>query len=358
MQKAVPAGFGITGGVLMRIIVDAMGGDNAPYEIVLGAVDAVKELGVAVTLVGRGEDILAALKKQGHEDLPEGVTIAHASQVVEMSDNAVSSSKDKPGSSLAVGLKMLASGEGDAFVSAGSTGALLAGAIFTVKRIKGIKRAALAPIIPTKKGGAILIDCGANLECKPDYLLQFGFMGALYAKKVLGIGNPRVGLLNVGAEETKGTEGLQAAHKLLKDAGAAGRLNFVGNVEGRDVAFGAADVVVSDGYGGNILLKTMEGVGLFFADMLKRLFYKNFLTKLSALIVKKGLRAFKKMLDYTETGGSPLLGLQKPVIKAHGSSNAKAMKNAIRQARDFAAGGVIPEIIENIAAVTVEEEPA
>ena len=342
----------------MRIIVDAMGGDNAPTEIVKGAVDAVNELGVAVTLVGRGEDILDALKKQGHDDLPKGVTISHASQVVEMSDSAVSSGKDKPDSSLAVGLKLLAEGEGDAFVSAGSTGALLTGAIFTVKRIKGVKRAALAPVIPTKEGGAILIDCGANLECKPEYLLQFGFMGALYARKVLGIENPRVGLLNVGTEETKGTNMLQTTWKLLKGAHTAGLLNFIGNVEGRDVAFGAADVVVSDGYGGNILLKTMEGVGLFFADMLKGLFFKNAFTKLSALIVKKGLRAFKKTLDYTETGGSPLLGLQKPVIKAHGSSNAKAIKNAIRQARDFHEQGVIPEIIENIAAIAAEEDPA
>jgi glycerol-3-phosphate acyltransferase PlsX len=332
----------------MRIIVDAMGGDNAPHEIVRGAVDAVKELGVDVTLVGRGEDILAALKKLGYDDLPEGVTIAHASQVVEMSDSAASSGKDKPDSSMAVGLKMLAEGEGESFVSAGSTGALLAGAIFTVKRIKGIKRAALAPVIPTKNGGAVLIDCGANLECKPEYLLQFGFMGSLYARKALGIENPRVGLLNVGAEETKGTDMHQRAYKLLEASGTAGRVNFIGNVESRDVAFGAADVVVSDGYGGNILLKTMEGVGLFFADMLKGIFYKNLFTKIAALMVKKGLRSFKKIMDYTETGGSPLLGLQKPVIKAHGSSNAKAVKNAIRQAQNFHAGGVIPEIIEAV----------
>jgi glycerol-3-phosphate acyltransferase PlsX len=275
-----------------------------------------------------------------------------------MSDSPSASGKDKPDSSMAVGLKMLAAGEGDAFVSAGNTGALLAGAIFTAKRIKGIKRAALAPIVPTKAGSAILIDCGANLECKPEYLLQFGLMGSLYAQRALGVENPRVGLLNIGAEETKGLEVHQEAYKLLRDASHAKKLNFIGNIEGRDASFGAADVIVSDGYGGNIFLKTMEGVGLFFADTLKGLFYQNALTKLSALIVKGGLRSFKKKLDYTETGGSPLLGLQKPVIKAHGSSNAKAIKNAVRQAKNFAEGGVITAITERIAAIDGPEEPA
>ena len=339
----------------MQILVDAMGGDNAPREIVSGAIQAAGALDVGVTLVGRGEDILAALHELGHDDLPKGITVSHASQVVEMTDSPASSGKDKPDSSMAVGLRMLAAGDGDAFVSAGSTGALLAGAILTVKRIKGVKRAALAPVVPTKAGGAILIDCGANLECKPEYLLQFGAMGALYAQKALGVDNPRVGLLNIGAEETKGPQLLKDAYPLLLEAKEAGALNFIGNIEGRDAAFGAADVIVSDGYAGNIFLKTMEGVGLFFADMLKGLFYKNALTKVSALIVKDGLRAFKKTLDYTETGGSPLLGLQKPVIKAHGSSNAKALKNAIRQARDFSSGGVIPAIADMLAAVPAGE---
>lgn len=328
----------------MNILVDAMGGDNAPLEIVKGAVEAVGELSVNVTLIGRGEDILATLREQGLTDLPKGLSVSHAEQVVLMTDSPVASGKEKPDSSLAVGLRMLCAGEGDAFVSAGNTGALLSGAILTAKRIRGIRRAALAPVIPTKTGGAILIDCGANLECKPEYLLQFGYMGSLYAQKVLGRQKPRVGLLNIGTEESKGPELQREAYRLLKEAGDAGKMNFVGNIEGRDVAFGVADVVVSDGYSGNVFLKTMEGVGLYFADMLKDLFYKNALTKISALMVKNGLRTFKKTLDYAETGGSPLLGLQKPVIKAHGSSNAKAIKNAIRQARDFAAGDVIGDI--------------
>ncbi len=328
----------------MNILVDAMGGDNAPLEIVKGAVNAVGELGVEVTLVGRGEDILATLREQGLTDLPKGLSVSHAEQVVLMTDSPAASGKEKPDSSLAVGLRMMSGGEGDAFVSAGNTGALLSGAILTAKRIRGIRRAALAPVIPTKEGGAILIDCGANLECKPEYLLQFGHMGSLYAQKVLGRQKPRVGLLNIGTEESKGPELQREAYRLLKEAGDAGKMNFVGNIEGRDVAFGVADVVVADGYSGNVFLKTMEGVGLYFADMLKDLFYKNALTKISALMVKNGLRTFKKTLDYAETGGSPLLGLQKPVIKAHGSSNAKAIKNAIRQARDFAAGDVIGAI--------------
>jgi glycerol-3-phosphate acyltransferase PlsX len=335
-----------------------MGGDNAPLEIVKGAVEAVSELGTEVTLVGRGEDILAALHRLGYDDLPAGVSVSHASQVVEMTDSPAVSGKEKPDSSMAVGLRMLAAGDGDAFVSAGSTGALLAGASLTVKRIKGVRRAALAPVIPTKSGGALLIDCGANLECKPEYLLQFGYMGSLYARKALGVEAPRVGLLNIGTEAAKGPELQKEAYKLLLEAGRAGLLNFTGNIEGRDVAFGAADVIVSDGYSGNIFLKTMEGVGLYFADMLKGLFYRNALTKVSALMVKSGLRAFKKTLDYTETGGSPLLGLQMPVIKAHGSSNAKAVKNAIRQARDFSAGGVIGAIAENIPSLAAGEEPA
>ncbi len=334
----------------MHILVDAMGGDNAPLEIVRGAVEAVGELGVYVTLVGRSEDVLEALQRQGLSDIPKGMALTHASQTVEMTDNPAAALKEKPDSSIAAALRILAEGGADAFVSAGSTGALLSGAIFTVKRIPGIRRAALAPVIPTKNGGAVLIDCGANLECKPDYLLQFAQMGSLYAKLALGRENPRVGLLNIGTEDTKGPELQKNARILLSEAHGKGFLNFAGNIEGRDAVFGAVDVIVSDGYSGNIFLKTMEGVGLFFAETMKNVFTKNAFTKLSAITVRGGLREFKKTLDYAETGGSPLLGLQKPVIKAHGSSGAKAMKNAVRQARDFAAGGVIDAISRQLEA--------
>ncbi len=257
----------------MNILVDAMGGDNAPLEIVKGAAEAVIDLGVDVTLVGRGEDILAALREQGMTDLPKGLSVSHAEQVVLMTDSPASSGKEKPDSSLAVGLRMLSGGEGDAFVSAGNTGALLSGAILTAKRIRGIRRAALAPVIPTKEGGAILIDCGANLECKPEYLLQFGHMGSLYAQKVLGRQKPRVGLLNIGTEESKGPELQREAYRLLKEAGDAGKMNFVGNIEGRDVAFGVADVVVCRRLFGQRLPQDDGGCGAVFRRHVKRAYF-------------------------------------------------------------------------------------
>jgi len=233
-------------------------------------------------------------------------------------------------------------------VSAGSTGALLSGATLLVKRIKGVRRAGLSPFIPTAKGHALLIDCGANAECSPEYLLQFAFMGSLYMRHALGLEKPRVGLLNIGAEETKGDPVHKEAYQLLKKAQEGGRLHFIGNLEGRDIAFGAADVIVADGFSGNVMLKTAEGMGLFFADLMKRMFMKNLITKLGALCVKNGLRSFKKLMDYTEYGGAPFLGVSRPVIKAHGSSNARAVAAAVRQAHDFAASGVTEKIAENI----------
>lgn len=332
----------------MKIIVDAMGGDNAPACNVKGALDAVKELGVEVVLVGRGEEILKCLKENGVADLPAGVEIAHADQVVEMCDNPATAFKEKKNSSLTVGLNMLKEGRGDAFVSAGSTGALLSAATLLVKRIKGIRRAAMAPVVPTGKGGAVLIDCGATAECTPEYLLQFAFMGSYYAEHVLGRPEPRVGLLNIGAEPSKGTDLQREAYQLLKGAGDAGRIHFVGNVEAREAVYGEVDVIVSDGYSGNIFLKTMEGTGGFLARELKGMFKKNLITKLGALCVKDGISHFKKLLDSGEVGGTPLVGICKPVIKAHGSSDAFAIKNAIRQAAGFASSGLIEDIAENI----------
>ncbi len=336
----------------MKIIVDAMGGDNAPGEIVKGALLALSELeNTEIVLVGRGEALLQALSDQGLSDLPRGLEIVHASQVIAMEDDPSASIREKTDSSIVVGLKLLAEGRGAAFVSAGSTGAVLTGATLIIKRIKGIRRAALTPVLPTAKGGALLIDCGANTECTPEYLWQFGHMGSIYVKKALKVVHPRVGLLNIGAEAKKGDAVHREAHALMARHENKAHFNFIGNVEGRDVAFGAADVIVADGFSGNILLKTMEGVGLFFIDALKKVFYTNFLTKLAALFVKKPLKSFKKMLDYTEYGGSPFLGVSKPVIKAHGSSNARALCSAIRQARDFAQSGAIEEIERSIAGI-------
>ena len=332
----------------MKIIVDAMGGDNAPASNVRGALRAVKELGAEVILVGRGEDILAVLAEDGIKDLPAGIEIAHASEVVEICDNPATAFKEKKDSSLTVGLNLLKEGKGDAFVSAGSTGALLSAATLLVKRVKGIRRAAMCPVVPTAKGGALLIDCGATAECTPEYLLQFAFMGSYYAERVIGRPEPRVGLLNIGAEESKGTDLQRETWKLLKKADAEGRINFAGNVEGKEAVLGAVDVIVTDGYSGNIFLKTMEGAGSFLAGELKKMFMKSITTKLAALLVKDGIKDFKRMMDSREVGGTALVGISKPVIKAHGSSDAYAIRNAIRQAMQFAASGIIDDITENV----------
>ena len=341
----------------MKIIVDAMGGDNAPASNVKGALAAVKELGVEVTLVGRGEDILKVLEAEGLKEPPKGVEIVHASEVVEIYDNPATAFREKKDSSLTVGLNLLKDGKGDAFVSAGSTGALLAAATLIVKRIKGIRRAAMAPVVPTGNGGAVLIDCGATAECTPEYLLQFAFMGSFYAEHVLGRPEPRVGLLNIGAEPSKGTELQQKTYQLLKEAGEQGRIHFTGNVEGKEAVYGQVDVIVSDGYSGNIFLKTMEGTGGFLAKELKALFKKNLITKLAAVLVSGGLRRFKSLLDAGEVGGTAFIGISKPVIKAHGSSDERAIKNAIRQAVKCASSGLIEDIAENVEYMRLSPAP-
>ena len=341
----------------MRILVDAMGGDNAPDQIALGAIQAAKDFGCETVLVGRGEAILQALKDQGIETLPKGVEIANADDVVDMHDDPATVVKKKKESSMVVGLTMLKEGGGDAFVSAGSTGALLSAATLIVRRVKGIRRAAMGPQIPTKTGReCVLIDCGATADCTPEFLLQFAFMGSYYAEKVLGIENPRVALLNIGAEDSKGGELQKAVYPLLKQAGEAGKINFTGNIEARDVPLGGADVVVSDGFSGNILLKGIEGTALFMASMMKDMFKKNILTKLAALLCMDGVKAFKKKMDYRETGGTALIGLNKPVIKAHGSSDALAIRNAIRQAIGAVEADVAGTLAANIDHMVVPKE--
>ena len=332
----------------MRIIVDAMGGDNAPEAPVEGALQAIKEYGVDVVLVGRGEDILEVLHKAGVSELPAGLSITHADQVVEVCDNPATAFKEKKDSSLTVGLNLLKNGEGDAFVSAGSTGALLSGATLLVKRIKGIRRAAMAPVVPTGGGGAVLVDCGATAEGTPEFLLQFAFMGSYYAERVLGRPEPKVGLLNIGAEPSKGTELQKETYKLLMKAKEAGRIDFVGNVEAREAVEGAVDVIVADGYSGNIFLKAVEGAGLFLSKEIKKVFMRDLKGKVAALLVKDGLRDFKRLLDANEVGGTALVGISKPVIKAHGSSNGYAIKNAIRQAMEFKRSAIIEDIMDNV----------
>jgi len=296
----------------MRIIIDAMGGDNAPMAIVQGAIDAAKEFGVDVILVGHGETILRCLNEIGLDNLPKGIEVAHADDVVTMEADPTNVMREHKESSMVIGLKMLADGQGDAFISAGNTGALLTAATLTVKRVRGVRRAAFGPVFPNKSGNMVLIDCGANVECTPEFLLQFGFMGSIYANRFLGIESPRVGLLNNGAEEHKGTPVHQEAYQLLKKAGEKGLLNFVGNVESRDAMLGAVDVLVADGFSGNIMLKAIEGTAMFMMSVIKGVFKETLLTKLAYLLCKGGMKGLKGMLDYRETGGTAMIGLNRP----------------------------------------------
>ena len=333
----------------MKIIVDAMGGDNAPDEIVLGAVNAAAKLNIEVTLVGKGEEILRSLQRMGIGELPEGIKMVNASQVIEIDDDPATAIRHKKDSSLTVGFNLLKDGRGDALVSAGSTGALLSGATLIVKRIRGLRRAAMAPVIPSTSGGFVLIDCGANTECTPEYLLQFAYMGSFYAEDVLKVKPARVGLLNNGAEVTKGTPLQQEAYELIKKSG----LNFVGNVEAKDALKGACDVLVCDGFTGNVMLKTIEGTASLIMSELKSVFMSSIKTKLSALLIKSKMFGLKQKLNPDSTGGTALLGISKPVIKAHGSSGDVAIQNAIAQAVIEVNSNIAEKIKDNIESMKI-----
>ncbi len=341
----------------MKIILDAMGGDYAPEQVVKGALLAAETEETELVLVGREAEIFAAAKNCGCEQLPKGISVVHAEDVVDMHADPARVLREHPDSSMVAGLKMLAAGEGDAFISAGNTGALLSAATLTVKRIRGIRRAAFAPVMPLG-GGSILVDAGANAECTPEFLLQFGCMGSIYAQKVLGKAEPTVALLNNGAEETKGDPLHKEAHALLRRASEKGLIYFVGNIEARDVPESAADVIVADGFSGNVLLKSIEGTAIYMSHRLKKIFKKNPLTMLGALLCKGGINELRRSMDYREVGGSLLLGISKPVIKAHGSSDAVAVRSAIRQAVNAVSSGFCDEIRANIAAMRLEDDHA
>ncbi len=311
---------------MKTIILDMMGGDNAPAEMVKGVCLAARELQANYILVGDRAQIekIAAEEKLSLD----GFEIVDTSVVITMEDEPSAVMREKSDSSMSVGLRLLAEGKGDAFVSTGNTGALYTGANLIVRRMKGIRRPAIGAILPMQPP-VLLLDSGANIDVTPEILEQFAVMGATYMREMMGVENPRVGLLNNGAEEHKGTAVYRDTYRLLS---ANPSLNFVGNVEGNRVMFDACDVLVADGFTGNIFLKTMEGMGKLMIKTLKGLFYENLKTKLAALMVMKGIGGIKKNFDSTEFGGAPILGIAKPVIKAHGSSNAKAFKNAIRQA--------------------------
>ena len=327
----------------MKIIVDMFGGDNAPKEALLGAAAAVKELGVEIIAVGDEEKVRACAAENGVS--LDGITLHHASDVLSMHDEPTDVLKKRPDSSMAVGLKMLHAGEGDAFVSAGSTGALLVGATLLVKRLPGIRRPALATVVPGRPKPYLLCDCGANADCRPEMLVQFAHMGSAYMEKVMGVQDPTVGLINNGTEESKGGQLQLEAYQLLSKSD----VHFIGNVEARELNAGAADVAVCDGFTGNVVLKLTEGVAKMMSGMLKGVFLKNLGGKLAYLLTRSGMHEFKASMDYTEYGGAPILGVTAPVIKAHGSSNAKAFKNAVRQAKLCVENDVVGSIRSALA---------
>lgn len=335
----------------MKIVIDGFGGDNAPDEVLKGAVMAVEQLGIEVAVTGD----LDILKSRMQElKLPEkGIELVAAEGVMSTEDEPRSILKDKGCTSMGVAFRLLAEGKADAFISAGSTAAIVVGGTMIAKRIKGVKRTALVPPMPAVGGKKYcVLDGGANLECRPEMIQQFAIMGSCFWEKTMGVKQPRVGLLNIGTEDEKGRELEQAAHKLLQNT----PVNYVGFVEARDVPLGAVDVLVTDGFTGNVYLKTCEGMGALMKDSLKGIFFASLKTKLGALCVKKQLGVFMKQMDYKEIGGSPLLGTAKPVFKAHGSSDAKAFFGAFRQAKLFVENDAIAEMTAAIAKLSAKEE--
>jgi glycerol-3-phosphate acyltransferase PlsX len=331
----------------MRILVDAMGGDNAPDEIIKGAAAAAGEFDVDIVLVGREEEIRRCLGVS-EGALPAHISLIHAEETISMEDDPSTATRRKKDSSMSVALQRLRDGEGDAVVSAGSTGALLTGATLIVKRIRGVRRACLSPVLPNGDRGVLLIDSGANVECTPEYLLQFAYMGSIYSQDILGIASPRVGLLNIGTEETKGTELQKQTFELLRRAREKGQLNFIGNTEARELFSGDVDVLVTDGFTGNVVLKTAEGAVTFLLGLFKQTLTSGTRAKLAAAMIRGDLKQLRTRLDVGEVGGTAMLGISKPVIKAHGSSDARAIRSAVAQAIRFIEAGVIAKIEENI----------
>jgi len=325
----------------LNIFLDAMGGDYAPYEIVKGAIDAVKEYDVKLTLVGRRQTIEEELSKY---DFPKDkIEILHAETVIENTEEPAMAIRRKPDSSLVVALDEMKNKENAVLISAGSTGALLSGGLLKLGRIKGIKRPALAATLPKNDGVFVLIDTGANADCKPEYLEQFAQLGKIYSENVLGKTNPGIGLINIGAEAKKGNSLVKAAYELLE----AGEFNFLGNVEARDIPETKADVLVCDGFTGNIVLKLTEGIAAYLLKGIKTSIMSNTKGKIGGMLIKNNLRSFKKQFDYAEYGGAPFLGVKGGIIKAHGSSDAFAIKNAVRQSMKFIENDVVQKITDN-----------
>ena len=334
----------------MKILVDAMGGDHAPDEIIKGCVNSINDLESDIVLIGKEEIINNKVKEfYGKDSITEvspRITVVNADSVIENEEAPTSAIKTKKDSSMVIGFNMLKNGEGDAFVSAGSTGAFLTGGLLLVGRIKGIDRPALCPILPTYTGkGFMLIDCGANTNCRPINLFQFATMGSIYMNKVMNVEDPKVGLLNIGAEEGKGNELTKETYQKFSETD---EFNFYGNIEGRDMFDGDVNVVVTDGFTGNVALKTTEGVGHMVNRLLKEELSANIWRKILAMLLMPALKKFKKRMDYSEYGGALLLGIKKPIVKCHGTANAKIVRYTLIQAENFAKTKVVDTIAEEI----------
>ena len=333
----------------MVILLDAMGGDNAPDATIKGAVKAIDQIKAKLILIGNEDIIKSKIKEFYNKDISEisdRLEIRNATETIEMEDIPTQAIKRKKDSSMVVGFNMLKTGEGDVFISAGNSGALLTGATLLVGRIKGVDRPALAGILPAYKSRLVLMDCGSNTNCKPINLLQFAQMSSIYLKTTLGVENPRVGLLNIGTEETKGNELTKESYKLLKEKSEELGINFIGNVEGRGAFSGSVDIVVTDGFTGNIFLKAVEGLGKFVKRSLTESLKKNILSKIAALPSLPAIKRFSKTVDYKEYGGALFLGVNKPVVKAHGSSDEKLFEFTIKQAEQFVENKAVDKLIE------------
>jgi glycerol-3-phosphate acyltransferase PlsX len=327
----------------VTIALDGMGGDNAPDTVVDGAVLAARELGVRILLVGQRELLSPRLASQG---APAGIEVVHASEIVEMSEHPANAVRQKTDSSMVVGVRLVKEGRAGAFVSAGNTGAVMAAGLFELRRIRGVDRPALAAVFPTRRGGTLIVDVGANADCKPEYLAQFALMGSVYMRSVFGIAQPKVALLSNGEEETKGNALVQAAHPKLRDL----PIDFVGNIEGKDIPVGEVDVVVCDGFTGNVVLKLSEGLASNITGLIREEINSSIVSKLFAVGVLPAFRRVRKRLDYAEYGGAPLLGLNGVCIVAHGRSNALAIKNAVRVAMQCVQQDVVGTIAAGLSA--------
>ena len=333
----------------MNILLDAMGGDNAPDANIKGTIKAVNQIKADVTLIGKEEIIRSKIKEfsgKEVEEISERIKIKNATETIEMEDQPTVAIKHKKDSSMVVGFKMLKEGEGDVFISAGNSGALLAGATLLVGRIKGIDRPALAGILPAYKSQLLLIDSGSNTNCKPINLLQFAQMSTIYLRNTFGIKHPAIGLLNIGTEETKGNELVKESYQLLKEKSKELDINFVGNVEGRDAFSGEIDAIVTDGFTGNVFLKTTEGLGRFVKKTLSESLTQNIISKICTVPCLPAINRFKKTMDYKTYGGALFLGVKKPVVKAHGSSDEELFEFTIKQAEKFVENKAVEKMIE------------